>query len=83
LIEIRFGLLLSKNNAATEARVPPVANAANHRSWGNHNRGSRGNDNRRAWDNDNGAIRTAPTELVAMKARPAAASGEGTIKCDE
>ena len=75
--------MLSENNAATEARVPAQASTAYHRSWCNHNRRGRGNDNRYAGGNDDCAIRTAPSEFVAMKARPAAALGEGTINGDE
>ena len=59
--------------------MPAVASAANDRSWGNHDRRSRGNNNRRARGNDDRTIRTAPSELVAMKARPTAALGSGAI----
>jgi hypothetical protein len=73
----------SQNDAATEARMPAIAGAANDRSWGNHDRRSRGNDDWRARGNDDGTIRTAPSELVAMKARPTAALGCSTIDGDE
>jgi hypothetical protein len=63
--------------------MPAVADAANDRSWGNHDRRSRGNHNRRARDNDDRTIRTAPSELVAMKARPTAALGSRAIDGDE
>jgi len=63
--------------------MPAVAGAANDRSWGNHDRRSRGNNNRRARGNDDRTIRTAPSELVAMKARPTAALGSGAIDGDE
>jgi hypothetical protein len=63
--------------------MPAVAGAANDRSWGNHDRRSRGNNNWRARDNDDGTIRTAPSELVAMKPRPTAARGSGAIDGDE
>jgi hypothetical protein len=63
--------------------MPAVAGAANDRSWGNHNRRSRGNDNWRGRGNDDRTIRTAPSELIAMKARPAAALGSGAIDGDE
>ena len=63
--------------------MPAVAGAANDRSWGNHDRRGRGNDNWRTWDNDDRTIRTAPSELVAMKARPAAALGSSSIDGDE
>jgi hypothetical protein len=55
--------------------MPAIAGAANDRSWGNHDRRSRGNDDRTIW--------TAPSELVAMKARPAAALGSSAIDGDE
>jgi len=63
--------------------MPPVSGAANDRSWGNHDRRSRRNNNRPAWDNHDRTIRTAPSKLVAMKARPAAALGSGAINGDE
>ena len=63
--------------------MPAVAGAANDRSRGNHDRRTRGNNNWRARDNDDRTIRTAPSELVAMKARPAAALGSGTVDGDE
>ena len=63
--------------------MPAVAGAANDRSWRNYDWRSRGNNNRRARDNDDGIIRTAPSELVAMKARPTTALGSGTIDGDE
>jgi hypothetical protein len=71
--------------------MPAVADTANDRSWGNHDRRSRGNDNWcsrgndnwRARGNDDRTIRTAPSELVAMKARPTAALGSGTVDGDE
>jgi hypothetical protein len=71
--------------------MPAVAGAANDRNWGNHDRRSRGNDNwRRRGDNnwrargnDDRTIRTAPSKLVAMKARPTAALGSGAIDGDE
>jgi hypothetical protein len=72
-----------QNDAATEARMPEIAGTANDRSWGNYNRRSRGNDNGRAGDNDNRTIRTASSELVAMKARPTAALSSGAIDGDE
>jgi hypothetical protein len=72
-----------QNDAATEARMPAIAGAANDRSWGNYNRRSRGNDNGRARDNDHRTIRTASPELVAMKARPTAALSSGAIDGDE
>jgi hypothetical protein len=73
----------SQNDAATEARMPAIAGAANDWSWGNHNRSSRGNDNRRARDDDDRTIRTASSELVAMKGRPTAALSSGSIDGDE
>jgi hypothetical protein len=73
----------SQNDAATEARMPAITGAANDRSWGNHDRCSRGNDNWRARDNDDRTIRTAPSELVAMKARPTAALGSSAVDRDE
>jgi hypothetical protein len=71
--------------------MPAVAGAANDWSWGNHNRcnrsnhnrSSRGNYNRRARDDDDWTIRTASSELVAMKARPTAALSSGAIDGDE
>jgi hypothetical protein len=69
----------SQNDAATEAWMPAIAGAANDRSWGNHDRRRRGNNNWRARGNDDRTIRTAPSELVAMKARPTAALSTGTI----
>jgi hypothetical protein len=67
--------------------MPAVAGAANDRSnhdrRGNDNWRSRGNDNWRAWGNDDRPIRTAPSELVAMKARPTAARRSGAIDGDE
>jgi hypothetical protein len=63
--------------------MPAVAGAANDRSRRNHDRRSRGNDNWRARGNDDRTIRTAPSELVAMKARPTAALGSGAIDGDE
>jgi hypothetical protein len=59
--------------------MPAVAGAANDRSWGNHDRRGWGNDNWRARGNDDRTIRTAPSELVAMEARPAALRGSGAI----
>ena len=59
--------------------MPAVAGAANDRSWGNDNWRSRRNDNWRARDNDDRTIRTAPSELVAMKARPTATLSSGAI----
>jgi hypothetical protein len=59
--------------------MPAVAGAANDRSWGNHNRRGRGNDNWGGRGNDDRTIRTAPSELIAMKARPTAALGSGAI----
>jgi hypothetical protein len=81
----------SQNHASTEARMPAVAGAANDRSWGNDDRRSRsnynwrsrGNDNRCARGNDDRTIRTAPSELVAMKTRPTAALGTGAIDGNE
>jgi hypothetical protein len=81
----------SENDAATEARMPAIAGAANDRSWANHDRCrggnegwcSRGNDNWRARDNDDRTIRTAPSELVAMEARPTAALSGRAIDGDE
>ncbi len=89
----------SQNHASTEARMPAVAGAANDRSWGNDDRRSRsnynwrsrgndnwrsrGNDNRRGRGNDDRTIRTAPSELVAMKTRPTAALGTGAIDGNE
>jgi hypothetical protein len=73
----------SENNAATEARMPAVAGAANDWSWGNHNRRRRGNDNWRTRDNDDRTIRAASSELVAMKARPAALRGSGAVNGDK
>jgi hypothetical protein len=61
--------------------MPAVASAANDRSWSNHDR--RRNNNRRARGNDDWTIRTAPSELVAMKARPTAALGSSPIDGDE
>jgi hypothetical protein len=63
--------------------MPAVAGAANDRSWDNHDRRSRRNDNWRARGNDDRTIRTAPSELVAMEARPTAALGSGAIDGDE
>jgi hypothetical protein len=63
--------------------MPTVAGAANDRSWGNHDRRSRGNDNWRARGNDDRTIRTAPSELVAMKARPASLRRSGAIDGDK
>jgi hypothetical protein len=63
--------------------MPAVASATNDRSWGNHDRRSRGNDNRRSRGNHDRTIRTAPPELVAMKARPTATLGSGAIDGDE
>jgi hypothetical protein len=63
--------------------MPAIAGAANDRSWDNHDRCSRGNDNWRARGHDDRTIRTAPSELVAMKARPAAALGSSSIDGDE
>jgi hypothetical protein len=63
--------------------MPAVAGAANDRSWGNYNRRTRGNDNGRARDNDDRTIRTASSELVAMKARPTAALSSGAIDGDK
>jgi hypothetical protein len=73
----------SQNHASTEARMPAVAGAANDRSWGNDNWRSRRNDNWRARDDDDRTIRTTPSELVAMKARPTAALGSGAIDGNE
>jgi hypothetical protein len=72
----------------TERRTDRSADANGSRrrkrpELGNHDRRSRGNDNWRAQGNDDGTVRTAPSELVAMKARPAAAFGSGTIDGDE
>ena len=63
--------------------MPAIAGAANDRSWGNHDRRSRGNDNWRARHNDDRTIRTAPSELVAMKARPTATLSSGAIDGNE
>jgi hypothetical protein len=63
--------------------MPAVAGATNDRSWGNDNRRSRGNDNRRTRDYDDRTIRTAPSELVAMEARPTAALGSGAVDSEE
>jgi hypothetical protein len=63
--------------------MPAVAGAANDRSWGNHDWRSRRNDDWCARGNDDRTIRTAPSELVAMKARPTAARGGGAIDGDE
>jgi hypothetical protein len=59
--------------------MPAVAGSANDRSWGNHDRRSWGNDNWRARGNDDRTIRAAPSELVAMKARPTATLRSGAI----
>jgi hypothetical protein len=63
--------------------MPAVAGAANDRSWGNHNRSSRGNDNGRARNNHDRTVRAASSEFVAMKARPTATLGGGAIDGDE
>jgi hypothetical protein len=71
--------------------MPAVAGATNDWSWGNHDRRSRGDDNWRSrannnWctrGNDNTTVRTAPSELVAMKARPTAALSTGAIDGEE
>ena len=63
--------------------MPAVASAANDWSWGNHNRRSRSTDNGRARDNDDRTIRAASSELVAMKAGPAALRGSGAVNGDK
>jgi hypothetical protein len=63
--------------------MPAIAGAANDRSWSNHDRRSRGNANWCARRNDDRTIRTASSELVAMKARPAAALSSGATDGDE
>jgi hypothetical protein len=63
--------------------MPAIAGAANDRSWSNDNWRNRGNDSWPTWGNDDRTIRTAPSELVAMKAGPTAARGSGAINGDE
>jgi hypothetical protein len=55
--------------------MPAVASAANDRSWGNNNWRTRRNDDR--------TIRAASSELVAMKAGPAALRGSGAVNGDK
>ena len=78
-----------KNDAASEARVPAVTNAANHRGWYDN---SRCYDNRRrgCYDNrcrgcdyDRTSIRATSSVRTRMKARTTSARSAGTVNIDE
>ena len=78
-----------KNDAASEARVPAVTNAANHRGWYDN---SRCYDNRRrgCYDNrcrgcdyDRTSIRATSSVRTRMKARTTSARSVGTVNIDE
>jgi hypothetical protein len=63
--------------------MPAVASAANDRSRGNDDWRSWGNNNWRTRRNDDRTIRAASSELVAMKAGPAALRGSGAVNGDK
>ena len=78
-----------KNDAASEARVPAVTNAANHRGWYDN---SRCYDNRhrgcydsrcRGCDYDRTSIRATSSVRTRMKARTTSARSAGTVNIDE
>ena len=73
-----------KNDAASEARMPPVTNAANHRGWYYNNRCSRCYDKRRGGrDYDWTSIRETSSVRTRMKARTTSTRSAGTINIDE
>jgi hypothetical protein len=78
-----------KNDAASEARVPAVTNAANHWGWYYNsrcynNRCSRCYDNRsRGCDYDWTSIRATSSVRTRMKARTTSARSGGTVNIDE
>ena len=86
-----------KNDAASEARVPAVTNAANHRGWydnsrcyDNRRRGCYDNRRRGCYDNrcrgcdyDRTSIRATSSVRTRMKARTTSARSAGTVNIDE
>jgi hypothetical protein len=78
-----------KNDAASEARVPAVTNAANHRGWyynsrcyDNRRRGCYDN-RRRGCDYDWTSIRATSSVRTRMIARTTSARSAGTVNIDE
>jgi hypothetical protein len=78
-----------KNDAASEARVPAVTNAANHRGWyynsrcyDNRRRGCY-NNRRHGCDYDWTSIRATSSVRTRMKAWTTSARSAGTVNIDE